>query len=115
MKKSKVYIRYAVVAGSGNFPYDMLRFDSCFPERQEDTGRMDRYETQVRAVVVRRVSEGKPEFTQGRWRSFGWTVIGAGEDVSALYDLCREINELAKTDPKAASKRVESLYCVVGG
>jgi hypothetical protein len=65
------------VQGSGIFPFDMLRYDRCFPKTQTDTSEIE--ETTRRSIEIRRVtlvtvSESAP--TYGRWESFGWKVSG---------------------------------------
>lgn len=64
------------VEGVGEFPYDMLRYDSCWPATQRDVpvmtqpalspGIYDKRSVQLRGV--------QPP-TEARWASFGWTVI----------------------------------------
>lgn len=68
--------------GTGNIPFDMLRFDACWPLTQES----------VRKTLARRGDLGKRTmghtderprrvafashlgFTPERWASFGWTI-----------------------------------------
>jgi hypothetical protein len=64
------------VEGRGQFPLDMLRYDSCWPESQADVTELgathDRFaEKRARVVTLRGLSEP----TEGRWQSFGWIVI----------------------------------------
>lgn len=57
-----------LVAGSGPFPIDMLRFDGASPydtDAVTTLGRKDKRE-------IRLSSYRSP--TYDRWRSFGWTV-----------------------------------------
>jgi hypothetical protein len=66
------------VQGSGSFPFDMLRYDSCYPFSSSDACNIPephRYGPQMgrspgnhRKVTL--VSENEP--TPGRWESFGW-------------------------------------------
>lgn len=76
MKATKVYQWYLVVEGAGSFPYDMLRYDACFPAEQIDASLIDgqRYLHKRRVVLVRR---GVNENTGNgeRWKSFGWNVL----------------------------------------
>ena len=63
------------VTGSGVFPFDMLRYDSCWPCGPEDAAHMDyqRYEDshrKIRSVKLRSWREP----TIDRWSSFGWSV-----------------------------------------
>jgi hypothetical protein len=51
------------VQGSGIFPFDMLRYDRCFPKTQTDTSEIE--ETTRRSIEIRRVtlvtvSEARP-------------------------------------------------------
>lgn len=66
-----------VVEGTGMFPYDMLRYDSCTPRYQRDVSIM--LESGQRKVELVRVHEGKkPPITDERWASFGWRVVRRG-------------------------------------
>lgn len=70
------------VSGKGEFPWDMLRYDECYPASTDDalmmpaplvpsTGASEReFWTKRRTVVLR--SNKAP--TIARWDSFGWTV-----------------------------------------
>ena len=67
----RVFYDY-MVQGLGTFPVDMLRYDSCWPKRQEDVTAIQRYErNKIRIVHIR--SYRLPTFR--RWESFGWTVV----------------------------------------
>lgn len=67
------YTHEATVSGSGEFPFDMLRYDACFPATEAETGRM--MERGVRDVRVRAMSTNKhAPWTTPRWESFGWRV-----------------------------------------
>lgn len=57
-----------LVTGRGEFPFDMLRYDSAWFSSQEDvakatTGR------DIRAVILE-----AHDMTIARWESFNWTV-----------------------------------------
>jgi len=58
------------VTGSGEFPFDMLRHDSCWPATGMDVVLIDRHERQLRSIKIR--SYRKP--TIDRWSSFTWSV-----------------------------------------
>jgi hypothetical protein len=67
------------VVGAGRFPFDMLRYDACWPVSGDDaaaialnTGEM-RARASRRAVRLSTVRRHTP--TLGRWSSFGWTVV----------------------------------------
>lgn len=76
------------VIGRGEFPYDMLRYDGCWPYDSESAGKLAtppvymgedvyakfRHEYRVLTLVGRKERRyWQP--TSGRWSSFGWTVI----------------------------------------
>lgn len=66
-----------IMRGSLAFPIDMLRYDSAHPYREEDSNtiaRSVRHEGSEGADEVRVVMRGQP--TEGRWKSFGWKVVG---------------------------------------
>jgi hypothetical protein len=59
------------VVGSGYFPYDMLRYDRCWPAKESEAPKLN-----GRMKVNDRIEmTGYSEPTVGRWQSFGWTVI----------------------------------------
>jgi len=67
------------VEGTDNFPFDMLRYDSCYPRDQESAvaiGRNRFYNPesidQPRRVNLVSTYHGP---TNGRWQSFGWKVV----------------------------------------
>lgn len=69
------------VEGKGEFPFDMLRYDSCHPDRGVDVRAMTvdpmseealEAPRKVALVTFRLMANQGP--TEARWRSFGWTV-----------------------------------------
>lgn len=78
MSKTKLYTTYAVVKGRGMFPFDMLRYDACYPNSQEDSSEMAYYpgDNGYRVVVLARKDSKISDWTPGRWASFGWSVEG---------------------------------------
>ncbi len=76
-----VYVQNFEVEGSGDFPFDMLRYDSCYPMREgKDTANMvKRYRgerLERRVIKLQRIIFHRNEVpTSGRWESFGWKVI----------------------------------------
>lgn len=62
------------VTGKGHFPFDMLRYDACWPARPECVMVLEfqpeRPNMDARKVVLR--SDQAP--TRDRWSSFGWQV-----------------------------------------
>jgi hypothetical protein len=65
------------VSGTGEFPFDMLRYDCCWPATSDDALAMasrsyDNPE-RMRGLVSIRVRSFFPP-TIARWSSFGWSV-----------------------------------------
>jgi hypothetical protein len=90
-KAQKVYLTYLVVEGSGEFPYDMLRYDSCCPDTETDTHRMERQEQEeLRRVVLRRFSVSGQLATEARWRSHVWRVVLETPDRMEAQDQVRD-------------------------
>jgi len=62
------------VEGLLSFPFDMLRYDRCWPARGEDAEMLATWNLsrnpQVCRVTLR--SDRRPE--EARWDSFGWKV-----------------------------------------
>lgn len=75
-KATKVFITKLVVKGTGEFPLDMLRHDSCVPATEHDTSVIRESDPTVpRVVTLRRFSVNGFAATERRWKSFGWTVM----------------------------------------
>ena len=56
------------------FPFDMLRYDGCHPETEDDVSAMFKQGTRnVRLVMYHRPGEPE-EPTRERWQSFLWNV-----------------------------------------
>ena len=64
------------VIGSGPFPFDMLRYDCCWPYSSEDASRLPLEGR--RKVTLASGRRGSP--THARWESFGWKVILESEE-----------------------------------
>ncbi len=62
-----------MVRGSGHFPFDMLRYDRCWPATTADAIAVDMEDLPDRIVTV----EGTREFSEARWLSFGWKRLDA--------------------------------------
>jgi len=67
------------VEGSGEFPFDMLRYDTCWPEREFDTPKLGRQFDGPRLGPARSTKRtvgmiGLRGPTVDRWASFGWKV-----------------------------------------
>ena len=59
------------VIGSGSFPFDMLRYDECWPLMPEDASALSREDRRkVELLTNKRFGP-----TTARWASFGWHVI----------------------------------------
>lgn len=67
------------VEGAGEFPFDMLRYDSCWPKRgSHDSGKLSQHYSDERRRVVLVTCDGAAP-TPARWESFGWRYVGDGE------------------------------------
>ena len=67
------------VTGQGLFPFDMLRFDLCYPKTENDSHVIERTTQRPRAAAghespfrVTLISSKHP--TEERWGSFGWLL-----------------------------------------
>lgn len=75
MLKQEAYRRTDVtVEGRGEFPLDMLRYDSCVPQSQTDAFTMTQ-EGDLRRVKLHRFSIEGRRATAARWESFRWRVV----------------------------------------
>jgi hypothetical protein len=71
----------ATITGSGQFPLDMLRYDSCWPSSSEDVNKIhdsfsDHHEWSI--SVTRRPLEKRKDkqyWTVDRWHSFGVRIF----------------------------------------
>jgi hypothetical protein len=70
---AKLY-QYTVV-GSGAFPVDQLRYDSCWPADTESAIRMfrDRHDEEYRDEREINIESHNPP-TEDRWNTFGWRI-----------------------------------------
>jgi len=75
-----VYFTDFEVTGHGWFPYDMLRYDQCYPIDTASAQSMEvaedlRYSPTLRIIKLRAIHSSKQwEPTAARWNSFGWGV-----------------------------------------
>lgn len=77
-KADKIYRWKLTVCGLGPFPFDMLRYDGCYPFSSADAAKLERnreyglgiYEV---VLVMNSVSSAGP--TVDRWKSFLWHVV----------------------------------------
>jgi hypothetical protein len=69
------------VKGRGVFPFDMLRYDRCFPASErdsrliEDTTHPRRALDPAETTVTLAMADPKRLPTEARWASFRWTVV----------------------------------------
>lgn len=56
------------VRGRGEFPFDMLRHDQCFPSTSSDAEKL----ADTWAYRTIEMSTDFHKITPDRWRSFGW-------------------------------------------
>ncbi len=82
-----MHLRYFTVRGRGEFPLDMLRYDSCWPQQSVDADKIsptyDTLSSESREDLGRRDVflckhtrlKTEPVATTGRWHSFGWDVV----------------------------------------
>lgn len=64
------------VSGRGEFPFDMLRYDHCWPANEAQSGKLTRTTgplESAREITLR----GLTGPTAARWRSFNWEVVEA--------------------------------------
>lgn len=78
-------MKYAIIQGRGEFPFDMLRYDSCYPNSERDSSLMAdtvrSYKSDGRwSVCVRSASENK--WTVGRWESFGCKITDVPREMT---------------------------------
>jgi hypothetical protein len=57
------------VQGTGEFPFDMLRYDKAWPATEEMSSLLS--QTHNRVIFLK----GLKTPTLGRWASFGWVVV----------------------------------------
>jgi len=74
MTADKVYTFRFTVIGKGTFPFDMLRYDRCFPHSTNDAGWINESDRQRHIVLVSQNPRKLWMPTFERWRSFGWVV-----------------------------------------
>jgi hypothetical protein len=66
----------ALVSGSGQFPADMLRRDKCYPVSESDAMVMaDTFKSHFHGKWAIRMATDNGHWTDGRWASFGCTII----------------------------------------
>lgn len=75
--EKKAWEHEFVVRGTGPFPFDMLRFDECWPAGIEDAAAIEALASasvaEVRNIILHTHKLTAP--THKRWESFCWTVL----------------------------------------
>ena len=80
----KLYEHTFTVRGKGDFPIDMLRYDSCYPATGVDAAAIeatkDRFadaesRRKVREIKLYSISRTMVGPTNDRWASFMWSVV----------------------------------------
>lgn len=71
-------MRIFKVQGRGGFPFDMLRYDECWPETTNDALMLQHPDTleglkAVRTITMATASRNAPNAK--RWESFLWRVV----------------------------------------
>ena len=61
----------ALITWPGLFPFDMLRYDRCYPDRETDSSRMEMAARNRQRGVAVVVTHREAGFTVDRWESFG--------------------------------------------
>jgi len=65
-----------VVQGTREFPFDMLRYDRCWPATQADVVNLSPHPRNSIYREQRKVMmNGLRTPTTARWKSFGWKVV----------------------------------------
>ena len=90
MKAKKFYEWFLVVEGSGSFPIDMLRYDSCFPLREQDSALLAEHHNEKRRVIVVRRGVNENAASVKRWESFLWRVVFETQDSGEAQEVARE-------------------------
>ena len=82
MKAIHFYVYEFTTTGTGDFPFDMLRYDRCCPVDDDSARKLSDANCYSSAVLVvehysirlRTYQQVKGGPTIGRWESFGWDV-----------------------------------------
>ncbi len=77
------YAHFAIIRGSGAFPIDMLRYDSCYPFREEDARKIESVSNPMIGdndpweIRVKKHSElaRHARWTPERWKSFRCELV----------------------------------------
>jgi hypothetical protein len=77
MARSKHDLKIFMVRGSWPFPFDMLRYDSCHPYTENDSGILEtlsRDTTDAGVVELTLATSDTTAPTHRRWNANGWVV-----------------------------------------
>lgn len=76
-KQNKINTLYCfTVEGSGEFPFDMLRHDRCWPASQDQVVGLAPHLRSTLYGERRRIElRSHSEPTEARWRSFSWLIV----------------------------------------
>ena len=82
---SRMYSHDYTVEGFGDFPIDMLRYDSSYPFNSQDVEQISLPRVVVggnkrRQVRLAHTGPAGWKPTSGRWESFGWKVLQHGRN-----------------------------------
>jgi len=59
----------------GDSPFDMLRYDACYPAKESEARNLEgEYDADLRDVLLIHDGDRHWQPTRERWRSFGWVV-----------------------------------------
>jgi hypothetical protein len=86
-----IIIDWFVVQGTAYFPFDMLRYDMCFPATEDDALALDRKDFR-RVVLQRRAEGGSPN--SARWASFNWTLVDTFNNHGDARACAKDLPEL---------------------
>lgn len=74
-REAKLFVTTFEVIGRGRFPLDMLRYDTCVPDREQDAAAIEQETDRIpRTVRLRQYGTRVDGPTLARWASFGWSV-----------------------------------------
>lgn len=73
----KITAHHFTVEGCGVFPFDMLRYDQCYPFDSESVAQLAPARPLRESRQVTLVKSTRYPPTEARWQSFGWRIIHA--------------------------------------
>lgn len=69
------YRQEFIVEGGGTFPYDMLRYDRCYPAEENQSCLLQTVSHDRQVRLARETYNKNDMPTIARWASFGWRVL----------------------------------------